>query len=56
MLKKYVEINWTQESKSSFENIKQDLIEAPILISLDHSKEFLVSYFSSEDTIVIVLL
>jgi hypothetical protein len=56
MLKKDVEIKWTHEAKSSFEKIKQALIEALVLISPDYSKEFLVFSFSSEDTIVVVLL
>ena len=56
MLKKDAEIKWTQEAKSSFEKIKQALIEAPILISPDFSKDFLIFSFASEETIIVVLL
>jgi hypothetical protein len=56
MLKKDVEIKWTQEAKSSFEKIKQALIEAHVLISPDYSKDFLIFSFASEETIVVVLL
>jgi hypothetical protein len=44
------------EAKSSFERIKQALIEAHVLIIPNYSKEFLIFSFSSEDTIVVVLL
>jgi len=56
MLKKDVEIKWTQEAKSSFEKIKQALIEAHVLIIPDYSKDFLIFSFASEETIVVVLL
>jgi len=56
MLNKDAEIKWTQEAKSSFEKIKQDLTEAHVFISPDYSKEIFLFTFSSEDTIVFVLL
>jgi hypothetical protein len=56
MLKKDVDINWTQEVGSSFQRIKQALIEAHVLVSPDYSKEFLIFSFSSEETFVVVLL
>jgi hypothetical protein len=56
MLKKDAEIKWTQEAKSSFERIKKTLIEANVLISRAYSKDFLIFSFSSEETIVVVLL
>jgi hypothetical protein len=56
MLKKDVDIKWSQEAKSSFQRIKKDLVEAPVLVSPDYSKEFLIFSFSSEETIVAVLL
>jgi hypothetical protein len=56
MLKKYVDIKWSQEAKSSFQRIKKALVEAPVLVSPDYSKEFLIFSFSSEETIVVVLL
>jgi hypothetical protein len=56
MLKKYVDIKWSQDSKSSFQRIKQALVEAPVLVSPSYSKEFLILSFASEDTIDVVLL
>jgi hypothetical protein len=56
MLKKDVEIKWTHEARSSFQRIKQALIEAHVLVSPDYSTEFMIFSFSSEETIVVVLL
>jgi hypothetical protein len=56
MLRKDAEIKWIPEAKEFFENIKQALVQAPILISPNHSKEFMIFSFASEDTIVVVLL
>ena len=56
MLKKGAEIKWTDASRSSFEAIKQAIMEAPTLISPDYTKEFCIFSFSSYDTLAIVLL
>ena len=56
MLKKDQEIKWTTEAKNAFEKIKVSLTEAPVLVSLDFSKEFLTFSFASEDTIAAILL
>ena len=56
MLKKDQEVKWTAEAKNSFENIKIALTEAPVLVSLDFSKEFLTFSFASKDTLAVVLL
>jgi hypothetical protein len=40
MLKKDAEIKWIPEAKESFENIKQALIKALVLINPNYSKEF----------------
>ena len=50
------DIKWTPEAKKSFEDIKKDISEAPILASLDFSKEFLIFSFSSEHIVARVLL
>jgi hypothetical protein len=42
--------------RESFERIKQDIVQAPVLISPDYSKEFMIFSFASENTIVVVLL
>jgi hypothetical protein len=56
MLKKDREVKWTIESKASFERIKKAIGEAPVLASLDYTKEFLIFSFASEHTIATVLL
>lgn len=56
MLKKDSEIRWNEQAKKYFVAINLALIEAQILTSQDFSKEFMTFSFSSEDTIVVVLL
>jgi hypothetical protein len=56
MLRKGNEVKWTIESQNSFDQIKKSLIEAPALIILDYSKDFLIFSFASFDTIMTVLL
>jgi hypothetical protein len=47
MLKKYVVIKWSQEEKSAFQRIKQYLVESPVLVSPNYSKELFIFSFSS---------
>jgi hypothetical protein len=56
MLRKGNKVKWTPEARSSFEQIKQALVDAPVLISPDYSKEFFIFSFASNDTLVVVLL
>jgi hypothetical protein len=56
MIKKYDVIKWSLEEKSTFQRIKQDLVESPILVSHDYAKEFFIFSFASEETIVVVLM
>jgi hypothetical protein len=56
MLKKDHEVKWTVEAKESFQQIKMALGEAPVLISPNYDKEFLIFSFTSVHTIVVVLL
>jgi hypothetical protein len=56
MLKKYVVIKWSLEEKSTFQRIKQALVEAPVLSNPDYTKYFFIFSFASEETIVVVLL
>jgi hypothetical protein len=56
MLKKGSEIKWTDNARSSFQDIKQDIMESPTLINLDYTKNFYIFSFSSYDTVAIVLL
>jgi hypothetical protein len=56
MLRKGNEVKWTAESRESFNQIKKALTEAPVLVSPDYSKDFLIFSFASFDTVVVVLL
>jgi hypothetical protein len=56
MLRKGNEVKWTIEPRASFDQIKRALIEAPVLINPDYSKEFLIFSFASFDTVAVVLL
>ena len=56
MLKKDREVKWLDQDRQSFEAIKHALIEAPVLIAPDYTKDFAIFSFASEDTIVAVLL
>jgi hypothetical protein len=56
MLKKENEVRWTPQSRHSFAQIKKALTEAPVLISPDCSKDFLIFSFASPGTVVVVLL
>ena len=56
MLKKDKEVKWSNQAKQSFEAIKQAIIEAPVLIDADYTKDFAIFSYASEDTIAAVLL
>ena len=56
MLRKGSDFKWTAEARKSFEEIKKALTQAPVLISPDFTKEFIIFTFASEDTIAGVLL
>jgi hypothetical protein len=56
MLKKNSEVKWTTEAKASFSCIKKAIREAPVLVSLDYLKYFLIFLFSYEHTLFMVLL
>jgi hypothetical protein len=56
MLRKGNEVKWTAKPREYFDQIKRALTEAPVLISPDYSKEFLIFSFASCDTVAMVLL
>jgi hypothetical protein len=56
MLKKGNEVKWTSEPREYFVQIKRALTEAPVMISPDYSKDFLIFSFASFDTVATVLL
>ena len=55
-LRKDQEVKWIAEARTSFEKIKQDLIEALVLVSPNFSKDFMTFSFASQDIIVAILL
>jgi hypothetical protein len=56
MLRKGNEVKWILEARNYFDQIKQALIEALVLIIPDYSKEFLIFFFSLNDTLAAILL
>jgi hypothetical protein len=56
MLKRDNEVKWSPEDRYSFDKIKNVLGEALVLENLDYSKEFLIFFFASDNTIVVFLL
>ena len=56
MLKKGNEVKWTAEPREYFVQIKKALTEAPVLVSPDYSKDFLIFSFASFDIVAVVLL
>jgi hypothetical protein len=51
-----VDFKWDENGKSAFESIKEDIVNFPMLVSLDYLKDFQVFFFASEDTIADDLL
>ena len=56
MLRKEVEIKWTEQARNFFESFKKAIMEAPTLIIPDYTKGFYIFSFASYDTVAIVLL
>ena len=56
MLKNGNQVTWDEKSIYSFERIKQSIMEALVLITLDYVKDFIIFPFASEHTMVAVLL
>jgi hypothetical protein len=56
MLRKGNEIKWNLEAMKSFEYKKMAFTKSPVLASPDFTKYFILFSFSSEHTIVNVLL
>jgi hypothetical protein len=51
LLKKDVCYEWESEGRLSFERIKEEITVAPVLISPNFSKDFIIFSFDSKDTI-----
>jgi hypothetical protein len=56
LLKKGVAFRWDDKAIKSFEYIKDTISQAPVLISLDYSRDFIIFSFASQDTIAGVLM
>ena len=56
LLKKDVTFRWDDKTNKSFEYIKDVISQAPVLISPDFSRDFIIFSFASHDTIVGVLM
>jgi len=56
LLKKDVAFRWDDKAIKSFEDIKDVISQAPVLISPDYSRDFIIFSFASLDTIAGVLM
>jgi hypothetical protein len=56
LLKKDVVFKWDEDSKTTFELIKEAIVKSLVLVSPNYSKNFQFFSFSSNDTIAGVLL
>jgi len=56
MLKKDSALRWTKEAIKSFNLVKLALSSAPVLISLDYTRDFILFSFASNHTIAVVLM
>ena len=55
MVKKDHEIKSTAEAKKDFKNIKKAIFEAPVLVSPNFEKDFLVFSYASEHIVAAML-
>lgn len=55
MLKKDAKIEWTPVTKRAFEEIKQAIVQAPVLVSPDYLQPFWIYSFASEHTSAAIL-
>jgi transposase InsO family protein len=56
LLKKDVAFRWDNKTNKSFEDIKDAISQAPVLINPDFSRDFIIFSFASQDTIAGVLM
>jgi hypothetical protein len=56
LLKKDVPFEWDNNGKKDFQHIKEAITVAPVLVSPNFTKDFIIFSFASKDTIVRVLL
>jgi len=56
MLKKDIMVKWMEDSKKSFNLVKNSLSLASILISPDYTQDFMIFSFPSEHTMAAILI
>ncbi|XP_057863202.1 uncharacterized mitochondrial protein AtMg00860-like [Cryptomeria japonica] len=56
MMKKEAKIEWSQEAKDTFNQIKQSIVEAPVLTIQDYTLLFYIHYFASLQSCSTVLM
>jgi hypothetical protein len=56
LLKKDACFEWESEGRMSFEHIKEAITVAPVLMNPNFSRDFIIFYFASKDTIAGILL
>jgi hypothetical protein len=56
LLKNDIEFRWDDKALQSFQDIKYPISQAPVLISLDYSRDFVIFSFTSQHTMTCVLL
>jgi hypothetical protein len=56
LLNKDAHFEWKSEGDFSFQHIKEEITVTPVLGSPIFLKDFIIFYFSSKDTIAVVLL
>lgn len=55
MMTKDAKVKWTNEAKKAFHDIKEAIVKAPILTSLDYRKPFYLYSFASDHSVAGVL-
>ena len=56
LLKRDIAFRWDDKAIKSFEDIKDVISQAPVLIIPDYSRDFIIFSFSPRDTIAGVLM
>jgi hypothetical protein len=56
MMKGNKAFKWTDVGKKAFENIKEAIANAPILVHPDYTKEFIIYCYASEHTVSAILM
>lgn len=55
MLKQDAKVEWSDEAKEAFSEIKREIVEAPVLVSPNYSKPFYIYSFASDHSYACML-